>query len=101
MAEDNNKTSVLENLMVRGKLARDDSQKPFARDMVLEFVKQLVQQGNVASTNVTAFITERIRQIDEIITAQLNQVLHDPKFLKLEGSWRGLHYLVSNAETNV
>lgn len=100
MAEDNNKTSVLENLMVKGKLARDDSQKPFARDMVLEFVKQLVQQGNVASTNVTAFIAERIRQIDEIITAQLNQILHDPKFLKLEGAWRGLHYLVSNAQTN-
>ena len=25
--------------------------------------------------------------------------MHDPKFLKLEGSWRGLHYLVQNSET--
>ena len=25
--------------------------------------------------------------------------MHDPKFLKLEGSWRGLHYLVMNTET--
>ena len=25
--------------------------------------------------------------------------MHDPKFLKLEGSWRGLHYLVMNSET--
>jgi type VI secretion system protein ImpC len=25
--------------------------------------------------------------------------MHDPKFVKLEGSWRGLHYLVQNSET--
>ena len=25
--------------------------------------------------------------------------MHDPKFTKLEGSWRGLHYLVMNSET--
>ncbi len=25
--------------------------------------------------------------------------MHDPKFLKLEGTWRGLHYLVMNTET--
>jgi type VI secretion system protein ImpC len=30
---------------------------------------------------------------------QLNAVMHDPKFLKLEGSWRGLNYLVQNSET--
>ena len=26
--------------------------------------------------------------------------MHDPRFLKLEGSWRGLHYLVMNSETS-
>ena len=25
--------------------------------------------------------------------------MHDPKFTKLEGTWRGLHYLVMNSET--
>ena len=33
------------------------------------------------------------------MSAQLNAIMHDPKFLKLEGSWRGLHYLVQNSET--
>ena len=30
---------------------------------------------------------------------QLTAIMHDPKFLKLEGTWRGLHYLVQNTET--
>lgn len=99
MVEDGN-TSVLETLMVKGKMVHDESQKPFARDLLLEFANQLIQQGNVAHSNVSAFIAERIRQIDELITAQLNEFLHDPRFLKLEGSWRGLDYLVSNSKTN-
>jgi type VI secretion system protein ImpC len=99
MAEDT-KTSVLETLMIKGKMVHDESQKPFARELLLEFANQLLQQGNVAHSNVSAFIAERIRQIDELISAQLNEILHDPKFLKLEGSRRGLDYLVSNSKTN-
>ena len=33
------------------------------------------------------------------MSTQLNAIMHDPKFLKLEGTWRGLHYLVQNTET--
>jgi type VI secretion system protein ImpC len=34
------------------------------------------------------------------VHAQLNAVLHHPEFRRLESSWRGLHYLVSHAETD-
>jgi type VI secretion system protein ImpC len=83
-----------------GKLARDKSQRPFALAMLKELLSHLRQQGNVSTNNVTAFVSARIRQIDELITAQLNEIIHDPKFQKLEGSWRGLHYLVSKTKTN-
>lgn len=93
-------TPLLDQIMGEGKLARDDTQKAFARDMVQEFVQQLLQQGHVVSKNVMSFLTERIRQIDEILQAQLNEILHQPDFQKLEGSWRGLAYLVFNTETS-
>lgn len=32
--------------------------------------------------------------LDELINAQLNAILHHPKFQQLESSWRGLRYLV-------
>ncbi|MCX7338471.1 MAG: type VI secretion system contractile sheath large subunit [Alphaproteobacteria bacterium] len=90
----------LDTIMVQGKLARDDSQKSFAQDLVQEFVNQLLEQGNTVSNDVVAFLNQRIQQIDELIGAQLNELMHDPAFQKLEAAWRGLHYLVMNTETS-
>jgi type VI secretion system protein ImpC len=45
-------------------------------------------------------INARIAQIDHLISLQLNEVLHHPDFQKLEGSWRGLRYLLDKSETN-
>jgi type VI secretion system protein ImpC len=43
---------------------------------------------------------ERVAQIDELLTAHLDKIMHDDRFRRLEASWRGLHYLVSNTETS-
>lgn len=44
-----------------------------------------------------------ISRIDEIVTAQVNEVLHHPKFQELESTWRGLDDLVrsTNFRANV
>jgi len=41
-----------------------------------------------------------IAEIDKRLTEQVNQILHQEDFQKLEGSWRGLHHLVNNTETD-
>lgn len=41
-----------------------------------------------------------IASLDAKITEQLNLVMHHPDLQKLEGAWRGLHYLVNNTETD-
>jgi type VI secretion system protein ImpC len=46
-------------------------------------------------------INARIAQIDHLISIQLNEILHHESFQKLEGSWRGLKYLMDNSETSV
>jgi type VI secretion system protein ImpC len=46
-------------------------------------------------------INARIAQIDHLLSLQLNEILHHPQFQKLEGSWRGLAYLLDNSETGV
>ncbi len=97
---DETQASALDTLFTEGKLIRDESQKPFARDLVQEFVNQVVQQGSAVGNHVAPFINQRIQQIDELIGAQLNEFMHHPDFLKLEGAWRGLNYLVMNSETS-
>src|SRR5690606_10216276 len=93
--------SALDVLMTKGKLARDENQRPFARNMVTEFVNQVLEQGTVVSNDTVAFINQRILELDDLIANQLNEFMHDPAFQKLEGSWRGLSYLVMNTETAV
>ncbi|HEY6981168.1 type VI secretion system contractile sheath large subunit [Reyranella sp.] len=72
-------------------------------DRAQELVKTLVEQALTGTVtfdrNLTRTIDKAITAIDAKMSAQLNAIMHDPKFLKLEGSWRGLHYLVQNSET--
>ena len=41
-----------------------------------------------------------VAAIDQAISNQLNEIMHNERFGQLEGSWRGLHYLVMNSETS-
>ena len=45
-------------------------------------------------------IAARIADIDQLLTRQLNEIMHAEDFQKLEGSWRGLNYLVMQSETS-
>ncbi len=92
-------TSLLDQIIAKGKLARDESQKPRAKDLVGEFVHQILDEGMTISRDTMAMIQAQIARIDELISLQLNEILHHPDFQKLEASWRGLHYLVMNTET--
>ena len=91
--------TTLDRILVDGKMARDDSQKPYAKDLIGEFVNQVIGEGMVVSHDTFASINARIAQIDELITKQLNEVMHAPEFQQLEASWRGLNFLVSKTET--
>ncbi|MBS0184862.1 MAG: type VI secretion system contractile sheath large subunit [Proteobacteria bacterium] len=91
--------NFLDQMIQTGKLARDPSQVPYARQMVQEFLNQIQEQEPVSTTDCVAFINQRIQAIDTLLSNQINLILHDPQFSKLEGSWRGLNYLVMNTFT--
>ncbi len=92
--------SLLDNIVKTGGMVGDDSQVPYARDLIGEFVTQILDEGMVVSADTAAMINEQIAKIDELLTNQLNEVMHQEEFQKLEASWRGLNYLVMNTETS-
>lgn len=98
--QDGKEISDLDRIMIEGRLARAENQRPFAENLLKEFIKQADEETNIETNDVIAFLNLKINQIDELIGAQLNAFMHHPAFQKLEGSWRGLHYLVSNTETS-
>jgi type VI secretion system protein ImpC len=91
--------SILDQIIQEGRLAQDDSQRGFARDMICEFVKQVMQGEVTISKDTELMINSRIAQLDRLISQQLNEIMHHEEFQKLEGSWRGLNYLVQQSET--
>ncbi len=91
--------SLLDRIIQEGKMIRDESQTEFAKDLINEFVTQILEGTMTVSNDTVAMINARIAQIDELLSKQLNEVMHHPDFQKMEGSWKGLHYLVMNTET--
>jgi type VI secretion system protein ImpC len=56
-------------------------------------------EGTVTYTRTARLTIDQARQkIAALISEQVSAVLHAPEFQTLEGSWRGLHYLMSNTE---
>src|ERR1044072_1079092 len=70
-----------------------------AQDLVKTLVEQALAGTVTFDRNLTRTFDKAVKAIDAKMSQQLNAIMHDPKFLKLEGSWRGLHYLVQNSET--
>lgn len=77
--------------------------KQTERDRAQELIRTLTEEalkGTLTySKNLTVTFNKAIAAIDEKMSAQLAAIMHDPKFTKLEGSWRGLQHLVLNSET--
>lgn len=77
--------------------------KATERSRAEELLSALTQEalkGTVTfDKSINATINNAIAAIDQTLSEQLAVVLHNPKFQKLEGSWRGLHHLVMNSET--
>lgn len=93
-------SSLLDQILTEGRMARDDYQKEQAKDMIAAFVGQVMSGELTLSKNMDVAINTRIAEIDRLLSAQLNEIMHHEDFQKLEGSWRGLHYLTKNTLTS-
>jgi len=74
------------------------------RQAVENAVKTLAEQALASSLTMTddAYrnIEMLIAEMDRKLSEQVNFIIHDDAFQKLESAWRGLHYLVTNTETD-
>jgi len=91
---------LLDQIVDDGGVGRRDAEaRTRGKDLVKQFVAQFLEGEMTLSRDSEAMINARIAQIDHLISLQLNEVMHNPAFQKLESSWRGLKYLVSKTET--
>jgi type VI secretion system protein ImpC len=72
-----------------------------AKEIVSAFVDEAMQGSLVYKKDLMRSIKGCIEEIDAKLSKQLAAIVHTPEFQKMEGTWRGLHYLVMNSETGV
>jgi type VI secretion system protein ImpC len=99
-AEQVGERSLLDQIVEEGRLARDPAARERGKNLVKEFVQQVLQGAMTVSKDAEMMISARIAQIDHLVSIQLNEVLHAQQFQKLESSWRGLRYLLDQSETS-
>jgi type VI secretion system protein ImpC len=92
--------SLLDQIVDQGRFGKEGAARDRGRDMVKQFVSEVLEGTITVARDTEAMINARIAQIDALISAQLNEVMHHPDLQKLEGSWRGLKYMLNQSETN-
>ena len=91
---------LLDQIVEQGKVGTDVATRERGKSLVKEFINQVLEGQVTISKDTEVMINARIAQIDHLVSIQLNEILHQPQFQKLEGSWRGLKYLLSQSETS-
>jgi type VI secretion system protein ImpC len=90
----------LDTLLQKEFRPKTDEAKEAVEKAVRTLAEQALAQTQLIGADVVQSITAMISEIDKKLSEQINQIMHHPDFQKLEGSWRGLHYLVNNTETD-
>ena len=90
----------LDSLLKKEFKPKTDQAKEAVEKAVRTLAEQALAQTALISADTVQTIEAMIAQLDKTLTEQINLILHHEDFQKLEGAWRGLHYLVSNTETD-
>lgn len=79
---------------------KSERAKEAVEDAVKTLAEQALAKTNLISDDAVKSIEAIIAEIDKRLSDQVNRIMHHADFQKLEGSWRGMHHLVNNTETD-
>jgi len=91
--------SLLDSIVEESRVARSDTERARAKDIISEFANQVLEGEVVVSDNLAASLDARVAELDRLISSQLSEVMHAPAFQALESAWTGLHYLCKQTST--
>lgn len=102
MAEKNSttQTPIIESIMEKSKYTKSDESYSIAKRGVAEFISAIVKSDNVEDKINKFALDEMIAHIDDLVSKQMDEILHNEEFQKLESTWRGLRFLVERTDFN-
>lgn len=90
--------SLLDELLSEAKVTPDQETYAVARQGVEAFIGEVLTQSDKYRKIDKAAVDAMIAEIDQRLSAQINEILHHQQFQHLESSWRGLKYLIDKVD---
>ena len=89
--------NLLDEIVAASKLQPADEGYALTRTGLQAFIKELAgAQGTQKISGV--LVDEMIAELDSKLSAQVNEILHNEDFAKLESAWRSMKFLVDNTD---
>jgi len=101
--EEGDGASLLQQIMGQTRLKPTDEGYTVAKKGVEAFIAEMLAPGRAEKKIDKSLVDSMIAEIDNKLSLQVDEILHNEKFQKLESAWRGLKYLVdkTNFRENV
>ncbi len=77
----------------------DDARASRIETAVATLAQQALAEASVIGDDVFSTLDAMRAALDKKLSDQVNQIIHNPEFQKLESAWRGLQYMVMNTST--
>ena len=87
-------SAVLSQLLDQGKVNAD--QRELTQKGLSSFLEKIIEENATSEKISSKLIDSMLNNIDQKISAQMDVVLHNAEFQKLEATWRGLDYLLQH-----
>lgn len=100
MSETKVKTPIIEGIMQRSKYSKDDESYSVVKQGVAEFISNIITTNNAEDKINKLALDEMIAHIDTLLSAQMDEILHNKSFQELESTWRGIRFLVERTNFN-
>jgi len=79
---------------------KSDRAREEVETAVRTLASQVLEDKDLIADDAVNSINAIVAEIDRKLAEQINLIMHNPQFQALESSWRGLHYLINNTETD-
>ena len=89
-------TSLLDEIVQATKLKPTDEGYSATKQGVQAFIDELLKPGREEARVSAGLVDEMIANIDQKLSKQMDAILHNEDFKKLESAWRSLKFLVDN-----
>ena len=90
--------SLLDDIVTATKLQPKDEGYSLAKKGVEAFIAQLIEPGRQIDKISKALIDDMITEIDQKLSNQVDAIMHNEDFQKMESAWRSLKYLVDKTD---